>query len=105
MSAGYSFWICDDGDNWLKGVDGDPDNPPRLQPEMIVSLLTSIPEARDSFNYWFPTMLPAEQERLTILIQGTAQFLITDPSTETDNFMKSLNTKGIHTCGPRGGGN
>ena len=102
---GYSFWICDDGDNWLKGVEGDPDNPPRLPSAMIQSILTSIPESRNSFNYWFPMLLPAEQERLTIIIEGTTQYLKQDPTKTSDDFMKTLNTMGVHTCGPRGGGN
>jgi hypothetical protein len=104
-TEGYLFWICDDGDNWLKGVDGDVNNPPRLEPEMIQSILVAIPEARESYNYWFPKMLPKEQERLNQIVQGAAQFIEEDPQTISDNFMKTLNTMGVHTCGPRGGGN
>jgi hypothetical protein len=100
----WDWWIADDGDNWLKGVENDPDNPIRLTNALIASLLSSIPEARDSFNYWFPLMLPREQERLLIVIQGLPQLLALDPVAYSDNFQYIINTAGIHVAGPRGGG-
>jgi hypothetical protein len=70
-----------------------------------MDILTTIRAARDSFNYWFPMLLPAEQERLLGIIQGMPQHVAIDMLIYNERFCMDLqNVRGIHTCGPNGGG-
>jgi len=101
----WNFWINDIGENQLKGVPCDMDNPCRLPDWMIQDILTCIPASRDNFNYWFPFMLPAEQARLICIIQGIPQHVALDPLDVSDLLQKFINTEGVHTTGPHGGGN
>ena len=96
----WDWWIADDGENQLKGEYCNPDNPPRLCDAMIASILTSIPAARDSFDYYFPLMLPREQERLLCIIRGLPQHVALDPLAVDDNFQNIHNRAGVR----RGGG-
>jgi len=99
------WWFNSVGDNLLKGVVGDDDNPVRLPDEAIVEFLATIPPARESFERVVPQMLPDEQDRLVLLTKGRAFNLNDDPTDVEDNFMASQNKVGIRTTGPRGGGN
>jgi hypothetical protein len=103
MKSG-EWWYYDNGMNMLKGVEGDPTNPPLLSDEDIVQFLSLIPEARDSFNRLVPNMLPEEQTRLIALTEGMAQYVALDWQYINDNFQHTLNTQSVRTCGPRGGG-
>ena len=97
------WWHDDCGDNMLAGVEGDPLNPPRLSADYISDFLCRIVEARESFNRLVPNMLPLEQERLTVIIQGLPQFVALDPKVIEDTFQHTLNTASVRTCGPYGG--
>ena len=96
----WDWWLSEDGENLLAGTDCDPANPPHLADWLISSILTDIPAARDSFNYYFPLMLPDEQLRLLRIIQGVPQFVALDPLAVEDNFQNIHNSAGVH----RGGG-
>jgi hypothetical protein len=98
------WWYNDVGTNCLAGVDGDPINPPILQDDLIVSFLSTIQAARDSFERIVPCMLPAEQVRLRYLASCSAYNLAPDPKDVEDQFQHVLNTGGVRTAGPRGGG-
>jgi hypothetical protein len=100
--TGREWWIDDTGRNTLRGVAGDTNNPPILPDEFILDFLRTIPEARESFNRLYPTMLPAEQERLDP-IAASARFLQPDIKAVDDGFQARQNTAGIHTTGPQGG--
>lgn len=97
-----SWWISGEGDNLLKGVVGDTDNPPRLKDEMILDFLRRIPAARDSFNELYPSLTTDEQARMDKLAVS-ATFAMPDLTAETDNFMSRLTAGPIRTAGPRGG--
>lgn len=99
----WDWWISDNGQNMLKGIEGDNDNPPRLEADMIAYLLTTIPAARTSFNFWYPRLLPDEQARLDDITQGLPQHIALDYKAISDNFQKSQNTAGVRTAGPKGG--
>lgn len=96
------WWVNDVGINLLKGVWDDEENPPKLSDETIIDLLRRIPDARESFNRLYPTMLPEEQARLDVIAEG-AEFVIRDYKTLFDDFQRRQNTVGIHTTGPHGG--
>jgi len=98
------WWHNDAGDNLLKGVEGEVDNPIRLEDDYIIDFLQRIQPARDSFNRLVPSMLIEEQVRLNAIAEGLAQLKGADYKEIEDNFQKSQNTVGIHTSGPRGGG-
>jgi hypothetical protein len=100
--TGREWWIFDNGVNALSGIPGDVDNPAVLTDVQIIDFLRSIPEARDSFNRLYPTMLPEERERLDTVCQS-AQYLRKDPKAVTDMFQARQNTDGIFTTGPLGG--
>lgn len=97
------WWVDNVGQNLLKGVDGDADNPIRLTDVFIHDFLRRIPAARESFNRLFPTLLPEERERLTPIAES-ATFVQPDHKEVEDEFQRRQNTAGIHTTGPRGGG-
>ena len=105
MVAQREWWFNEVNDNLLKGVVDDLDNPPRLCDAAIVDFLSRIPEARASFERVVPQMLPEEQERLFLVSRGRPYNLNTDPQIVEDQFQASQNKVGIHTTGPRGGGN
>lgn len=91
----------------LKGVEGDEDNPPRLPEAIIVDFLRRIPAARDSFDRLFPHLLPAEQERLQDILDrhpSTVRFFSGPRRAFMDSVQRKVNTRGIYTTGPRGGG-
>lgn len=94
------WWITKSGDNTLKGVVGDPDNPIQLDNETIVHFLMHIPQARASFDRLLPTMLLEEQDRLEYLISGSAGLQPLTREMVEDNFQRRLNTDGVR----RGGG-
>jgi len=96
------WWIDDAGRNTLKGVYDDPDNPVVLPDEYILDFLRTIPEARESFNRLYPTMLPEEKERLDTLSMS-ALYIQPDIKVVEDRFQARQNTVGIHTTGPNGG--
>ena len=99
------WWYHDNGENMLAGVADDPNNLPRMSDELIVNLLTTIQDARDSFDRIVGNMLPEEQDRLNALRhQGIATHLARDYKKITDDFQRAQNTAGVRTAGPRGGG-
>lgn len=99
------WWYNNTGQNMLAGVPDDPDNPPRIDDELIADLLTRIPAARESFNRIVPTMLPEEQARLLAIAAGSASLNALNHHAVHDQFQHRFNTTGIRVAGPRGGGN
>jgi len=100
--AKREWWIDNVGRNNLRGVHGDPDNPPILPDDYIFDFLRKHPEARESFNRLYPTMLPEERARLDPIAQGAAKAQ-PDPKAVEDQFQRRQNTVGIFTTGPNGG--
>ena len=98
------WWFDSAGTNLLRGVPDDEANPPMLEDWLIVKFLSTIPQARESFNRIVKNMLPLEQERLYYLASGLCSQLWVDPRDVEDNFQHRMNTSGIHTCGRTGGG-
>lgn len=96
------WWIDNVGRNTLRGVPGDLTNPPILPDDYIFDFLRRIPEARESFNRLYPTMLPEEKERLDSIAQG-ALYVQPDIKATEDAFQRSQNAAGIFTTGPYGG--
>lgn len=93
------FWINGEGQNMLKGVLGDVSNPPLLSDEYIVEFLLHIPDARTSFDRLFPTMLPEEQVRLSLLRNTAPTSMFLDPVDATDRFQSTLNTSSVRRGG------
>lgn len=65
-----NWWISDHGVNTLKGIEDDPDNPPRLTPDQIAYFLRTSRKAREDFEALYPSLLPEEQERLASLVEN-----------------------------------
>ena len=98
------WWLLEDSsENMLSGVDDDPENPPRLSASRISAFLTTIPEARESFNRLVVNMLPEEQDRLYAIAEGLPTYLALDYQFIQDHFQHVLNTGEVRTAGPRGG--
>ena len=93
--ATTEFWINGEAQNMLKGVAGDTTNPLMLTDEYIVNFLLRIPDARVSFDRLYPTMLPAEQARLTVLRNTAASSMQLDQVERGDIFQHSINTARI----------
>jgi len=85
-----NFWIRDSGVNTLKGVEGDVDNPPVLPAMLIVTMLNENQQARDDFEFLFPTMSSLEQERLTELFSYSRPPL-EYPQVSEDKFQRRAN--------------
>ena len=98
-----SLWWMAQGDvNMLKGVEDDPDNPPRLSLDYIIAFLKTIPAARRDFEIMYPDLLDEEKERLQAAI-SSAYYFVRSPQEAEDNFQHNQNVVGIHTAGPMGG--
>jgi hypothetical protein len=94
------FWINAEGQNMLKGVEGDFDNPLMLPDDYIVAFLLHIPNARASFDRLFPALLPEEQTRLDPLRNTAASGMFLDEVEASDRLQALVNTVGVR----RGGG-
>lgn len=94
------WWFLRSGENMLKGVDGDPNNVPRLTPDQIVDFITHIPQSRASYDRIFPTLLPEEQDRLNEIVSGAPSLTPLVWDNIADNFQHRLNTPRLQ----RGGG-
>jgi len=107
-----SYWSWDNNrTNGLKGVDGrivalsdcngqelyqpDPNNPAVLNGETILYALRMSKAARADFVRLFPTLLPEEQERLTLLLEQNPResALVTDNNTYNDNIQANWNRR------------
>lgn len=115
-----SYWTFN-GEVGLKGVDGvfvaldncrsrvlqqpDPENPARLDGDVILYALRTSRRARDDFRRLFPTLLPEEQARLTLLLEShpRASELLCDPQKFYDT-LQSRDVSGtlVYTNRPRG---
>lgn len=96
------WWQNQTGDCLLKGVEGDPDNPIRLQDAFIIDFLRRYQESRNSLNRLYGSLLPEEQARMDQLGQQ-AKYVYTLEHTLEDAIQHQANTVGIHTSGPQGG--
>jgi len=98
------WWYDDSGNNLLKGVEDDPDNPISLHSDYIVDFLSTIPAAVDSFNRVVPNMLPEEQDRLWPLLEGIPKYTYQDPKTFNDTVQNNWNRSGVRLEKPKGRG-
>ena len=98
------WWYDDTGENLLKGVEDDDDNPIRLVDSLIVDFLSTIPAALDSFNRIVPTMLTDEQTRLWALAVGIPKSTYQDPTTFHDSVQNRWNRAGVRLEKPKGRG-
>lgn len=62
-----NFWYSQVG-NMLKGIEGDPENPLRLQDWLIVDLMQGTKKARDDFRMAFLALNAKEQERVQEIV-------------------------------------
>jgi len=101
-----NWWIDKSGRNVLKGVEGDPENPPIYSNEFITDLLLTYPDARIGFEQIVPTMLPEEQERYKDMLAANP-FVFANPhlseTVRLDYIQSRWNTSYIRNAGPRGG--
>lgn len=98
------WWINNIGQNMLKGIPGDTDNPAFLPDAYILDFLARIPEARNSFERLLPLLSSEEQSRLSQLKQSAFKhqnFL--DPIVVADTIQAKQNRLGIRTVGKYGG--
>jgi hypothetical protein len=88
-----NYWIRDNGQNTLKGVTGDFENPPLLPDHLILEFLSDgNQKARDDFQALLSSMLPEEQGRLeTIYAYSTPPRKYTQ--TIEDDFQSSMTTR------------
>ena len=108
------WWITPNGENMLSGLDvfnaetgrydNDTTSPAKLNRVDIIDFLKTIPSARSSFNRLYSTMSDEEKVRLDEIAKAS-KFMDSNPQTVEDNFQRRMNTQGIYTTGPRGGGN
>lgn len=100
-----SYWIRPNGVNALKGVPGDLTNPPNTSDVDIIYALQHSRAARLDFEVVFPSLLPAEQDRLTTLINDNparSQIWRTiQDFLDTDQNRRAR--EGVRAVGPRGG--
>lgn len=96
-------WWFSQGVNQLKGAFGYPDNNPVLPDDLIVLFLQKYPEAKESFERLFPTMLPEEQNRLSELREAGNYQPPLEGIEATDYYMNKTNTAGIYHTGLYGG--
>lgn len=100
-----SYWIRPNGMNALKGVPGDLENPPNTRDEDIIFAIQNSRAARLEFDQIFPALLPAEQDRLTTLINDNPRRSKLHRTLQ--EFMDTDQTRrvreGVRTAGPRGG--
>jgi len=91
------YWTDDRGVNMLKGVEDDPDNPPRLPESAILYALRMSPVARQQFAWIVPNLLPEEQDRLEEILQRNPRMskLLVDDQTVEDRFQNWWNSRGI----------
>jgi len=94
------WWFQGDGENMLKGVDGDEANPPRLTGDQITDFLQHVPQAQASYNRIYPTLLPGERARLDSIVEGSPSLKPLVWDIISDNFQHRLNTPRLQ----RGGG-
>ena len=86
-----NYWIRKTGANTLKGVEGDPDNPPVLPSYLIIEFLSDgNQKARDDFLALLPSMSEEEQERLNVIYAFSKEPQKYDQEVE-DNFQTSMN--------------
>lgn len=105
VSKAMGFWSSDaNGECMLKGVEGDETNPPRLDQSLIATILLTTPKAQEDFAKIFPSLLPAEQARLsTIVANHPWAMSIIRPSGEIDDEVQSVHARaGVRTSMPGG---
>jgi len=85
-----NYWIRESGQNTLKGVEGDPDNPPVLPANIILEFLSDgNQKARDDFQALLPSMTYEEQLRLNEIFSFSTspkEF----PQIVEDKFQKAM---------------
>ena len=98
------WWVNNVGQNLLKGVVDDVDNPILLDDVYILDFFTRIPASRISYERIYPFLLPAERERIQALyVRALAAEKNLDEKAFFDRVQHKWNTAGIFTSGPKGG--
>lgn len=105
MADKSEWWVNDVGTNMLKGVHGDESNPVMLDDTTIIDFLMHHLPARASFDRLYPTLLPDEQARFDMILEGSPMLTPIVVATIEDNFQHQWNTANVRMAvGPRGGG-
>lgn len=96
-----NFWIDNNGNNTLRGIPGDPDNPAVLPDFHIVNALQRTQRAHDDLQKILPTLLPEEQERINDLIALNPYLVKTIDKTapSDDNVQKRFNDIPVYFAG------
>lgn len=84
----------------LKGVEGDESNPPRLTGDQITYFLQHIPQAMESYNRIYPTLLPEERAHLDSIVEGAPSLKPLIRENIEDAWQHRMNTPRLQ----RGGG-
>lgn len=79
-----NFWIDRQGSNYLKGVEGDRENPPRLPAYIILDFLKDYPDARKGYYELKDTLQADEQERLENIIKTSPNVMIDQRNHQED---------------------
>jgi len=88
-----NFWIRPNGQNTLKGVEGDLTNPPLLPAQLILDFLSdNNQKARDDFLAILPSMTEDERERLESIYAFSTKPK-DYPQIIEDKFQKSMSTR------------
>lgn len=97
------WWVNNVGQNLLKGVFDDPQNPIRLSDMMIASFFDKIPEAADSYRRMRGGLLEEERARLDPLLAMADSLEMDESHARTDRIQANWNKAGIRTMGRFGG--
>ena len=94
-----NYWIRDNGQNTLKGIAGDMDNPAVLPDTLILDLLSEgNQKAREDYLTIVPTMTQTEQDRLNNLYAFSTPPRVY-PQDREDQFQGSMNSLVVRTGG------
>lgn len=94
-----NYWIRDNGQNTLKGIEGDADNPAVLPDILILDLLSEgNQKAREDFLTIVPTLSQEEQDRLNNLYAFSTPPRAY-PQDREDQFQSSMNSLIVRTGG------
>ena len=96
------WWINNSGQNFLKGIPGDTDNPALLDDQTIATFFNKYPQAVASYQRMRLGLLDEEQERLDALL-SMALALNTEPHSFSDAVQNNWNKVGVRTAGRYGG--
>lgn len=95
-----NFWISTTGVNTLKGCDGDPNNKPVLQLNMILDILFKNKVAQKDFWKLYPSLFPCEKEKFDKAFEKNPylkKYMLADDTDVSDKFMSWVNKTPIYS--------